>query len=93
MAFRGKSRGTVRRMSGKVPMVARGLPKIPVHSSATIHAQLPDFTSTERSNTGVSPIRGNLTGAYPKIKGFNGGPGGSLEQPLVTQTWNGSGYL
>lgn len=74
------------------PKVSRGLPKIKTHSFNSIKAAMPDMTTSERSNTGVAAIKGNLTAAYPKIHGWNNGPGGAIEQPLVTQT-GFSGYL
>ena len=68
------------------PKTSRHLPKIPVHNSATIKAALPNISASFGNRTGEAPISGNLSASYPKIRGFNSGPGGSIQQPFVTST-------
>jgi hypothetical protein len=88
------AKGTIRQHgSSTIPMVAQGMPRIPVHNSASIHASMPDFATAEKPRTGVAGIKGDLTAPYPVIAGLNAGPKNAIQQPMVTSTSNLKGFL
>lgn len=63
---------------------SKAMPRIKTWNSANVHSMMPSLSDSEPGR-GVASVRGNLTANYPKIRGFNGGPSGSLQQPFVNQ--------
>lgn len=70
----------------KTPHNSRGMPQIATHNYSSVRDMLPDMTSSEKSNTGIVPLKGKMTASYPVINGLNSAGKGMMQQPLVTHT-------